>query len=142
MSTCTSPAAEDPLGLSGLYRAHIAPPPNSRGAARTAFVDACSHNCACKKIAAVIAALEHRQPIEVADRIYNCYAAKELIEEGLSEDTEVRLFETGRAGGIATHFVPQSFFLLPEPAALGRAWVRCPQQPVTNRQRAAATIHA
>jgi hypothetical protein len=50
-------------------------------------------------------ALEHRSPVAVEERVYNCYSAKELIDEGLSESTELRLFEVGWSDGKATHFV-------------------------------------
>lgn len=107
--------------LPHLYRAHIEPR-DGRGPERTAFVEAFSHQCACKKIAATIAALEHRQTIEVADRIYNCCSAQELIDEGLSEDLDLRLFETGWSGGKATHFVSEPLFLLERPSDLIRIW--------------------
>jgi hypothetical protein len=112
--------------LTRLYRAQVMPV-DWRGRERTAFVEAVSHNCACKKIAAVIAALEHRQPADVADRIYDCHGAQELIEEGVSEDIEIRLFETASSGGKATHFVTEPLFLVDRPAALCRKWAAITQ---------------
>jgi hypothetical protein len=76
------------LNFSRLYRAHVQPS-DWRGAERTAFVEAFSHSAAVKKIAAAGGALEHRSPDAVADRIYNCYSSKKLIDEGLSESHEL-----------------------------------------------------
>jgi hypothetical protein len=115
------PPAKSGIDFSRLYRAHIGSA-DWRRPERTAFVEAFSHNCACKKIVAAVAALEHRQPAEVADRIYNCYSAKELVDEGLSEEIELRLFETGWSGGKATHFVSEPLFLLERPRALIAVW--------------------
>jgi hypothetical protein len=136
MLTCTSirePAdlLPTPLNLSRLYRDHISPA-DWRGTERTAFVEGSSHNCACKKIAAAVAALDHRTPEQVAERIYNCYSAKELIDEGLSDDLELRIYETGWSGGKATHFVEHPLFLTAEPGVLARAWAACRHVRVTH----------
>jgi len=116
-----------PIHLRRLYRAHIEPS-DCRGVERTAYVEASSHDCACKKIAAAVAALEHRAPADVADRIYNPYSAQELVADGLSDDLELRLFETGWSGGKATHFVREPLFLLAEPSALIRKWAAISQE--------------
>jgi hypothetical protein len=97
-----------------------------RGAERTAFVEASSYHAAVKKIAAAVGALEHRSPVAVEERVYNCFSAKELIDEGLSESPELRLFETGWSGGKATHFVSEPLFLLDRPAELCRLWASIP----------------
>jgi len=76
-----------------------------------------------------VGALEHRSSVAVEDRIYNCYAAKELIDEGLSDCPELRIFETGWSGGKATHFVTEPLFLLDHPAELCRLWASIPVQP-------------
>jgi len=116
------------VNFSRLYRAHVSPR-DWRGTERTAFVEAFSHDGAIKKIAAAVAALElGSMPELVEDRVYNCSSAKELIGEGLSEDVELRFFETGWTGGKATHFVEEPLFLLNTPAALIRVWTRCPQE--------------
>jgi hypothetical protein len=73
-----------------------------------------------------VGALEHRSPVAVAERIYNCYSGKDLIDEGLSENPELRLFETGWTGGKATHFVTEPLFLLDHPAELCRLWASIP----------------
>jgi hypothetical protein len=113
------------VDLRRLYRAHI-DAANPRGPERTAFVEGHSHQCAARKVAAAVAALEHRQPLEVANRIYNVHSAQELLEEGLSEDPLLRLFETGWSGGRATYFVREPLFMLNAPAAIIRIWAAIP----------------
>jgi hypothetical protein len=49
------------IDLTRLYRAHVSVT-DWRGTERTAFVEACSHPAAIKKIAAVVAALEYCKP--------------------------------------------------------------------------------
>jgi hypothetical protein len=48
-----------------------------------------------------VGALEHRSPVAVEERIYNCYSAVELVAEGLSELPEWRILETGWNGRTA-----------------------------------------
>jgi hypothetical protein len=103
-----------------LYLAHIGA--DSHGIECTAFVEATSHTAAGRKIVNVVAALEMRLPDSVADRIYNCCSGAELIETGLSDDIEQRLFETGWSGNRAVCFVEHPLFLIAEPAPLIRKW--------------------
>jgi hypothetical protein len=122
MSVCNSTrpiAAIAPLPFPRLYRAHIAA--DSYGTERTAFVEALSHHGAIRKIANAVAALEQRLPQTVQDRIYNCWSAAELIEDGMSEDVELRLFETGWSGDRAVSFVEEPLFLVASPALI-RKW--------------------
>jgi len=95
----------------------------------TAFVEAPSRESAIRKIAlSVVAALEFGNTAEgVAERIYNCLSAAECIEEGLSTDRELRLFETGWSGGKPICFVHHPLFLLNNPAPLCRKWAQIPQ---------------
>jgi hypothetical protein len=88
-----------------LFRAHLEPAADSRGPERTAFVEAAGHRDAIRKIAAAVAALDGCLPETVIEnRIYNCISARELIDEGLSADVELRLFETGWCGNdVAIH---------------------------------------
>lgn len=122
----TDPTKPTPT-FSRLFRAHVHAP-HFGGVERTAFIEAAGHNDALAKIAAAIAAIEHRQPAEVVDRVYNAYSAAELIDSGVSEDLELRLMETGWSGNRATHFVEQPLFLVAEPAQLARIWARCPSE--------------
>ncbi len=75
-----------------------------------------------RKIAAAVAALEMRSPDEVADRVYNVASARELIDEGLSDDIELRLLETGWCG-TAVSFVTDPLFLITAPALI-RKWAQ------------------
>jgi hypothetical protein len=120
--------------FSRLYRAFVSSR-DYREPERTAFVEAYSHNAAAKKIADVVAALEFGStPEQVQERIYNCSSGQELIDEGLSEDLELRLFETGWTGGKATHFVEEPLFLLDAPATLIRVWARIRIEPESSVQ--------
>jgi hypothetical protein len=112
-----------PRHLFRLYRAHISPA-FGYGAECTAFVEAASHRAAIRKIANTVAALETRLPDQVEERIYNCYSARELIDDGFSEDVELRLFETGWGGNKVVSWVRQPLFLLAAPAELIRKWAR------------------
>lgn len=127
--------------LSRLYRAVIEPGDAGRPE-RIAFVEAASHNCAAKKLCAVVAGLEHRHPSQVVNRIYNVASAPELLQEGLSEDEELRLMETGASGGMPL-YAREPLFLVSRPAALIRIWRRCPlrvpeDEPDSVRERALA----
>jgi hypothetical protein len=101
-----------------LYRAHIGA--DQYGTERTAFVEALSHHGAIRKIANAVAALEQRLPESVESRIYNCWSAAELIEDGTSEDPTLRLFETGWCGKEAS-YVDEPLFLVASPALI-RKW--------------------
>jgi hypothetical protein len=147
MPSCTStllradPAKPTPV-FPRLFRAHVHAAANSRAPERTCFIEAAGHSDAVAKIAATVAALERRSPAEVADRIYNCFSAQELIDSGVSEDIPLRLFETGWAGNRATHFVEQPLFLVARPGELARIWARCPARsdgdPLTAIEHARA----
>jgi hypothetical protein len=114
-----------PRHLSRLYRAHVEPAENSTIRERTVFVEAAGHRDAIRKICAVVATLEGCLAESVlGSRIYNCASARELIDEGLSADIELRLFETGWCGNDAVSFVQEPLFLLAAPAGLIRKWVQ------------------
>jgi len=94
----------------------------------TAFVEAASREGAIRKISQTVAALEFGSTAEsVAERIYNCNSAAELIDEGIGEDLETRLFETGWSGGKPICFVEHPLFLIEDAAPLIRAWARIEQ---------------
>jgi hypothetical protein len=65
---------------------------------RTAYVDATTTRGTRLKIAAAVAGLEGVRPQDVDYRIYNVRPARICIEEGESEDHELRLFEIGWGG--------------------------------------------
>jgi hypothetical protein len=114
-----------------LYRAFVQPQ-DSRGAELTAFVAASSREAAMRKICHTIAAMEFGStPESVEDRTYNCSGAAELIAEGLGDDIESRLLETGWSGGKPVCFVEHPLVLLADPAPLLRVWARV-TRPVTS----------
>ena len=108
-----------------LFRAHVQPH-DWRQPELTAFVEAGTHNAAIKKIAAAIAALEYRKPEEVQERLYNCSSAEELLEQGLSEDHALRLFETGWSDRVVS-WVEQPMVLTANPGLLLSVWARIPR---------------
>jgi len=114
--------AHIPLNFLRIYRAFVQPAEGSRNSEVTAFVEAAGHQSAVRKISNAIAALEGCLPEAVAERIYNVYSARELVEGGLGEDIEARLFECGWSDGKPTCFVEEPMFLLTAPASLIRKW--------------------
>jgi hypothetical protein len=119
------------LNVSRLFRAFVSGRDGYRSPERTVFIEAASREGAVRKIAAVIAALEFGSTVEgVQERIYNCAPAAECIDEGLSTDLELRLFETGWSGGKPICFVECPLFLLDDPAPLCRKWAQIPQPTI------------
>jgi hypothetical protein len=115
VSEVTAKRSPAPLGQSAsiplpnhfryLHRAFVEPR-RSPGIELTVFVQASSRRWAIHRMAIVIAALEDGSTVEsVSERIYNCVSAAECLEEGLSEDPELRIFETGWSGGKPICFV-------------------------------------
>jgi hypothetical protein len=113
-----------PTHFRRLYRAFVQPRrwPDIE---LTAFVEASSRQSAIHRITAAIAALEYGSTVEsVSERVYNCASAMECIAQGLSEDRELRIFETGWGGGKAICFVEHPLFLLADPAPICRKWAQ------------------
>lgn len=122
--------AEVPRHFSRIFRAHVSPAFDF-GPERTAYVEAFSHRDAIRKIANAIAALESRLPDAVQERIYNVASARELVNEGLSQDVEVRLFETGWYAGQAISFVQEPLFLVCAPALIHK-WAQISSVEVSH----------
>jgi hypothetical protein len=115
-----------PHHFRNLHRAFVAPR-RSPGIELTVFVQAATRKWAIHRIAIVVAALEDGGTAEsVSERIYNCASAVECIEEGMSDDPEMRIFETGWSGGKPICFVEHPLFLVRDPAALCRKWAQIP----------------
>ena len=114
------------LDLSRLYRVVVGSP-DSVHPERVAFVEATNGHSALKKVAAAIGALEYRSPATVGARLYNVQSAQECIDDGLSDDSELRVFETGWNGHAPT-YVEQPLFLVSAPADLIRVWSRYPHE--------------
>lgn len=110
------------LDLGRIWRGHVQPV-LSIFPERTAFVDATTERGARLKIAAAIAGLEGVRPEDVDVRIYNVKSARKCIDEGQSQDHELRLFEIGwGADGIV--FVEDPLFLMQKPGPLAHADAR------------------
>jgi len=130
---CAIPAQPDqvtpsPSHFRRIYRAHVQPQ-HARGVEVTAFVEAASREGAIRKISQTVAALEFGStPESVQERLYNCNSAAELIDEGLSEDLEARLFETGWSGGKPICFVEHPLFLIKDAGVLIRVWAQIAEQ--------------
>jgi hypothetical protein len=90
------------------------------------FIEASSVRDAVRRIAVTVGALEYRSTEEVVERVYNTARAAELIDEGLSEDHTLRLFETGWGSNKVIAWVEQPLFLMAAPAALMRVWAQIP----------------
>ena len=112
------------VNVANLYRAVVGAADYSN-IERITFVEAANHQSAIGTIAAAVAALENRAPAKVAERVYNCESARELVERGESENLVLRLFETGWSGDRPT-YVREPLFLLDGAAALIREWSAIP----------------
>jgi hypothetical protein len=113
-----------------LYRAFVEPR-DWRGTELTIFVEACSRAHALDKIARAIAVLEGREvDSDLRDRIYNLSDIQELVGEHLSEDIELRIFETS-SGPDGNCYAREPIFLVAKPDALWRLWAKTQR---TDRQ--------
>jgi hypothetical protein len=124
-STRPSPV-EIEIDFTRLYRAFLSPR-DFREPELTVFVNAINRESATRKIAAAVSALEFGStPEEVAQRIYNLASGAELIDDGISEDHALRLYECGWCAGSVIAWTAQPLFLVHQPAGLIRAWARIP----------------
>lgn len=119
----TTPAVEVPSAFRRVYRAHVEPQ-KWRGVELTAFVEAGSRETAVRKIAQAVAVIDGSTAESIQERIYNCSGAEELVNEGLGEDIEGRLLETGWGGGKPICFVEHPLVLMSDPTPLLRVWAR------------------
>src|SRR5688572_21095388 len=126
--------------LRHVWRGHVQPVLMSLPE-RTAFVDATTERGARLKIAAAVAGLEGVRAEDVDYRIYNVKPARICIEEGESEDHELRLFEIGW-GGDGIVFVREPLILLQQPGPLARVWARTqPGGGSKETRRRAENLH-
>jgi hypothetical protein len=109
------------LNLTRLYRAHIGAGPDRPE--RTAFVEANDSINAIYKVASLVALIDGRSQENIQDLIYNCRSAAECIKQGVSEDEQIRIFETVWIGDDAVDFVEHPLFLVSDPAPLVRKWM-------------------
>jgi hypothetical protein len=124
------------VDLRHVWRGHVQPLLMSLPE-RTAFVDATTERGARLKIAAAVAGLEGVRPEDVDYRIYNVKPARTCINEGESEDHELRLFEIGW-GEDGVVFVREPLILLQQPGPLARVWART-LEAVGGREQGGST---
>lgn len=118
------------LNHTRVYRAHVSPA--SGECEPTVYVEAGSHEGAIRKIVAAISACQPWRK-DVADAVYNCHSAVELIDQGESADVELRLFEVGWGGGRSPSMCSNPVFLVEEPGAWAAKWA---EARTTNRRLA------
>lgn len=114
------------ISIERLYRAHITPSTPGQPH-RTVFVEAVNDTAALRKVREVLAALENRSAKHLAEceAVYECRSALELMQQGVSDDLDARLFETaGARDGKVVSFIRHPVFLLQDPAPLTRKWAQ------------------
>ena len=110
-----------------IYRVQILPksPIDSE---RFAFIEAYSQEDACSRVAAAFVGFDRCPVGDIHSRL-SAKSYEQCRLEGVSLDTEFRLFETGWAGGRVIDWVREPMFLLPMPSALTRKWSQIPEPP-------------
>lgn len=112
------------LNTSRLYRAYVSPPsPSPPGPELAVFAEASSRDHAHRHICELVALITRRNVDDVADALYNLYSAHELIDDGLSEPRELRLFECGWSGK-RIFYIDAPLCLVTDPQPLLDAWQR------------------
>jgi hypothetical protein len=91
---------------------------------RSVFIEAFSERNAHERIAQAIAFLDRCSIQDAAERIYNLYNARELLETGLSSDALLRIFETGWSGNEVISWVSHPLFLVEDAGVIIRAWAQ------------------
>jgi len=107
-----------------IYRVRILPK-SPLESERFAFVEAYGPGDACSRVAAAFAGFD-RCPLGDIHFRLSAKSYEECRQEGVSPDTELRLFETNWKGGRVIEWVREPMFLLPMPSALTRKWSQIP----------------
>lgn len=115
-------SANRSIDLSRLYRAYVSPPSPFRPELAV-FADASSRDLAHRHICELVALITRRNVDDVADALYNLCSARELIDEGLSEAPELRLFECHWSGN-RIFYIDAPLCLVTDPQPLLDAWQR------------------
>jgi hypothetical protein len=108
--------------LTRLYRAYVTPLSASQPEL-CVFVEAASRDGARQRLCALVALITLRRIDEVADAVYNLFSAAELIDEGMSDRRECRLFECSWSRA-RIGYVEAPLFLVSNPLPLLAAWLR------------------
>jgi hypothetical protein len=103
-----------------IYRVRILPK-SSLDSERFAFVEAYSPEDACSRVTAAYVGFDRCPPGDIHSRA-SAKSYEQCLQEGVSSDPELRLFETNRAGGRVIEWVREPMFLLPLPSGLTRKW--------------------
>ena len=111
-----------------IYRVRILPK-NLLDPERFAFVEAYGPGDACSRVAAAFAGFD-RCPLGDMHSRLSAKSYEECRQEGVSLDTEFRLFETNWKGGRVIEWVREPMFLLPMPSALTRKWSQIPGRTI------------
>jgi hypothetical protein len=117
------PSLPSTVDLRRIFRAFVTPQ-EWRRPERTVFIEAWTERNAHERIAQAIAVLDRCSIQDAAERIYNLYSARELLETGLSSDPLVRIFETGWSGNEVVCWVTHPLFLVEDAGLLIRAWTQ------------------
>jgi hypothetical protein len=107
-------------GWASLWRAHAALPREMASEEFTVFVRAVSRNDAHTAMGRVILAMYPSADLENA--YYNLTSARELVDRGVSQLENHRLFEAAWQGGAVAGWVDKPVFAVPDAAELFEAW--------------------
>ena len=109
-----------------IYRVQVLPksPVESE---RFVFVEAYSPDDACSRVAAAFAGFDRCPMGDMHSRV-SAKSYEQCRLDGVSLDTEFRLFETNWMGGKVIEWVREPMFLLPMPSALTRKWSQIPRR--------------
>lgn len=110
------------LDTSRLYRAYVSPLSPSRPELAV-FAEASSRDLAHRHICELVALITRRTIDDVADALYNLSSAHELMDEGVSDPRELRLFESGWSGK-RIFYIDAPLCLVTDPQPLLDAWQR------------------
>lgn len=110
-----------------LYRA-VVEPSTDAGAyvERIVFFQANSRDDAARKLTALIAAIDGVPEDQVS--FYNLDSYQELVNNGVSENVRLRIFETGWQGLNVACWARNPLFLVRDPGPLFRLWSTLPAE--------------
>ncbi|KQR76964.1 hypothetical protein ASG35_11815 [Burkholderia sp. Leaf177] len=91
--------------------------PNSNDE-RIVFLMAGSREAASKRATSVLAALFDIEPLEVS--LYNLASFVDLVDSGVSDDEDLRIFELGWKGPIVSVWAEHPLFLIDDSSLLGK----------------------
>jgi hypothetical protein len=99
-----------------LYRVIIGKPNSNEE--RIVFLMAGSREAASKRATSVLAALFDIEPLEVY--LYNLASFVDLVDSGVSDDEDLRIFELGWKGPMVSVWAAHSLFLTDDSSLLGK----------------------